>query len=139
MLQGVAPALHAEMTKVMESAYGSDKSTWPCPCVPVTSLWFGCGPSVLHKDVHVSPPFITVPLAVGMAGGTVLAFPEIMHGFYCQPGDMCAFDGSSLLHGLTVPTLCDESIRLVLSMWIDSRVIEHFKKFAPPSPTSSAI
>ena len=112
----------------MVTAFGEDKSSWPVPEVPVTCLWYGCGPTILHKDDSLIGPFITVPLAVGMAGGTVLVFPEIQHGFYCQPGDMCAFDGEDLLHGLTIPSLKDSSYRLVLSMWIDSRIIDHVMK-----------
>ena len=79
----------------------------------------GFGPSVLQRDKGTIESFITIPLSIGMAGGTVLVFPELLHGFLCQPGDFCAFNGAALLHGLTLPTLTEDASRLCLSMWIN--------------------
>lgn len=122
------PSLHAKMTDTMVGAFGEDKTAWPVPGVPVTCLWYGCGPTILHKDDHAMSPFLTVPLSIGMAGSTVLVFPELQHGFYCQPGDICAFDGTEFLHGLTLPSLTGTSSRLVLSLWIDMRIIRHVRE-----------
>ena len=102
-----------------------DKAKWPVPGIPITGIWFGYGPTVLHRDDNTTKSFVTIPLSEGMAGGTVLTFPELQQGFLCQPGDICAFDGFSWLHGVTLPTMQDNSRRMCISMWIDKRITQN--------------
>ena len=122
-VQKRAPILASRMHQHMCKHFPT-KENWPVPGVPVTGIWFGFGPSVLHQDMETIESFITIPLSRGMVGGTVLVFPQLLQGFLCQPGDFCAFDGAALLHGLTLPTLRDHASRICLSMWIDKRLTE---------------
>lgn len=130
-MKGKAPEIAKRMEDEMHSRFSSEE-TWPVrKGVPATGVWLGCGPSILHKDKKTTSFFITIPLALGMAGGTVLTFPEILQGFYTQPGDMCAFDGENLLHGCAMPSLTERAIRVCVSMWIDKRIQDKPQSLEP--------